>query len=110
MQLEPIKDTEYLQKLIDDGYTIDGPRQNTDRDLSAIKAFIRKGLVFSPEEWLVKQGYQFIEPNTFTKGFRIAYKLIDDFPDELFKSNYSLFKKGSGIPLYLKVEVKAEKE
>lgn len=110
MQLEPIKDTNYLQELIDDGYTIEGPRNNTSRDLAAVKAFIRKGLVFSPEEWLASQEYQFIEPNTFTKGFRIAYKLIDGFPDELFKSNYSLLKKSSGIPLYLKVEVKEAKE
>jgi hypothetical protein len=110
MQLEPIKDTEYLQKLINDGYNIDGPRHNMVRDMAAVRAFLRKGRVFSPEEWLTSQGYQFIEPNTFTKGFRIAYKLIDGFPDELFRSNYSLFKKTSEVPLYLKVEVKEAKE
>ena len=55
-------------------------------------------------------GYQFVEPNTFTKGHRIAYKVTDDFPDERFHSNYSLLKEQKEIPLYLKVEVPEIKE
>ena len=110
MQLELIKDVEYLQKVINNGYTIDGPRHNISRDMAAVNAFLRKGFIFYPEVWLTSQGYQFIEPNTFTKGFRLAYKLIDGFPNELFKSNYSLLKNTGGVPLYLKVEVKEAKE
>ncbi len=106
MQLKPIKDIDYLEKLIDAGYAIAGPRHNKDRDLAALKAFLRKGQEFAPEEWLSRNEYQFIEPNSFTNGYRISYKLIDDFPDERFKSNYSLLIKGKEIPLYLKVEAK----
>lgn len=106
IQLKPIKDIDYLEKLIDAGYGIAGPRHNKDRDLVALKAFLQKGQEFAPEEWLSRNEYQFIEPNSFTKGYRISYKLIDDFPDERFKSNYSLLIKGKEIPLYLKVEAK----
>ena len=101
INLKPIKDLDYLEKLIDAGSAI-----VKDRDLVAFKAFLRKGQEFAPEEWLSRNEYQFIEPNSFTKGYRISYKLIDDFPDERFKSNYSLLIKGKEIPLYLKVEAK----
>ena len=106
IQLEPIRDIDYLEKLIDAGYAVVGPRHNKDRDLVALKAMLQKRYEFSPEEWLSSHEYQFIEPNTFTKGFRISYKLIDNFPDERFKSNYSLLIGEKEIPLYLKVEVK----
>lgn len=110
MELKLIKDPGYLEKLIDEGYVLKGPRQDPAKDSTAIKAFLRKGHEFAPEDWLSSNGYQFVEPSTFTKGFRLAYKLIEDFPDELFKSNYSLLKGDKEIPLYLKVEVKIEHE
>jgi hypothetical protein len=110
IQLEPIRDIYYLKKLIDAGYAIVGPRHNKDRDLAALKAMLQKGHEFAPEEWLSSNKYQFIEPNTFTKGYRISYKLIDDFPDERFKSNYSLLIGEKQIPLYLQVEVKQVNE
>ena len=106
VKLEPIRDIDYLEKLIGAGYDIIGPRRNKDRDLVAIKSILLKGKEFAPEEWLSSNGYQFIEPNTFTNGYRISYKIIDDFPDERFKSNYSLLMEEKEIPLYLKVEVK----
>ena len=76
------------------------------KDLSIFKAFLRKGHEFAPEDWLSSNGYQFVEPSTFTKGRRLAYKLNEKFPDERFMSNYSLLKGNNEIPLYLKVEVK----
>jgi len=109
-EVKPIKDIGYLEKLIDDGYTVKGPRQNPSRDLTTFKAFLRKGYEFAPEDWLSGNGYQFVEPSTFTRGFRLAYKLIDGLPDERFKSNYSLLKADREVPLYLKVEVKEQNE
>ena len=101
----PIKSLEYLEKVLAAGYSIVGPRRESSRDLAAFKAFIKKGKEFAPEDWLAGNGYKFVEPNTFTKGHRIAYKMIDDFPDERFNSNYFLAKGGQEIPLYLKAEV-----
>ena len=107
----PINSVDYLEELLKDGYTIKGPRLSKDmeadpaRDLVSFKAFLRSGKEFAPEDWLSNMGYQFVEPSTFTKGFRIAYKIIDDFPDERFKSAYSLVKGEIEIPLYLKVEL-----
>ena len=105
MQTGVIKDIDYLQELIDAGYVIDGPRHDAKRDTAAIKAIIKKGNEFAPQSWLEKEGYQFIEPNNFTKGFRLAYKMVDDFPDERFQSNYTLVTNELRIPLYLKVSI-----
>ena len=108
-ELEMIKDIEYLERLIGQGYTIQGPRQDPPRDSVAFKAFLRKGHEFAPEEWLSSHGYQFVEPSAFTKGFRLAYKLIEGFPDERYRSKYSLSKEGRNTPLYLKMKVEGSR-
>jgi hypothetical protein len=105
LSLEPINNIDYLDELLEKGYAIKGPRQDPTRDLNSFKAFLKRGKEFTPEDWLIENGYEFVEPNQFTQGHRIAYKMIDDFPDERFNSNYSLMKDGEEIPLYLKVEV-----
>ena len=103
--VEPINTFEYLEELLGRGYVINGPRKDPSRDLTSFKAFLRKGKEFSPEIWLSHMGYEFVEPSTFTKGHKIAYKIIDGFPDERFNSNYTLVKGNREIPLYLKVPV-----
>ena len=107
--IEPINNLDYLEELLDQGYIIKGPRKDSSRDLISFKAFLKKGKEFAPEVWLSHMGYEFVEPSTFTKGHKIAYKIIDKFPDERFNSNYTLVKGNREIPLYLKVPVlKAE--
>ncbi|MCK4391103.1 MAG: hypothetical protein KAV83_12805 [Desulfobacterales bacterium] len=107
----PINTLDYLEELLGQGYNIKGPRISKDpetdltRDLVSFKAFLKRGKEFAPEDWLSSMGYEFVGPNTFTKYRIIAYKLIDDFTDERFKSSYSLIKEGIEIPLYLKVDL-----
>jgi hypothetical protein len=103
--VEPINTLDYLEELLDQGYVIKGPRKDSSRDLISFKAFLKKGKEFAPEGWLSHMGYEFVEPSTFTKGHKIAYKIIDEFPDERFNSNYTLVKENREIPLYLKVEI-----
>ena len=103
--VRPIKTIDYLEELLNEGYIIKGPRKDPSRDLISFKAFLKKGKEFAPEDWLSSMGYKFVEPSTFTKGHRIAYKIIDDFPDEQFNSNYSLVKGQREIVLYLKTEL-----
>jgi hypothetical protein len=101
---EPINSIEYLERLLGAGFGIKGPRKDASRDLAAFKSFLNKQKEFAPEDWLAQNGYKFVEPSTFTKGHRIAYKMINDFPDERFNSNYSLIWGDREIPLYLKSE------
>ncbi len=106
---EPINSIDYLEKLLGAGFGIKGPRKDASRDLAAFKSFLNKQKEFAPEDWLANNGYKFVEPSTFTEGHRIAYKMINDFPDERFSSNYSLIWGDREIPLYLKSEMpKAE--
>ncbi len=102
---EPIASIDYLETLLKAGFTIKGPRKDTQRDLASFRNFLSKGKEFAPEDWLAVNGYKFVEPSTFTKGHRIAYKIINDFPDERFNSNYTLVAGDREIPLYLKSEI-----
>jgi len=103
--VEPIASLEYLDKVLKAGFVIKGPRNDLQRDLEAFKSFLSKDKEFTPQDWLERNGYKFVEPSTFTKGHRIAYKIINDFPDERFKSNYVLILGDKEIPLYLKTEI-----
>ena len=101
----PIKSSDDLEKVLDQGYTIKGPRNDPEKDIAGFKVFLKKGKEFAPENWLEINGYQFVEPNIFTKGNRIAWKNIDDFPDERFNSQYKLVKGAKEVTLYLKKEL-----
>jgi len=104
-EVQPIKSIEYLEELLSEGYRIKGPRNDPEKDVKTFQIFIKKNHEFAPETWLTNNGYKYVEPSTFTKGHRIAYKIIDGFPDEQFNSNYSLLKNDKEIVLYLKKEV-----
>jgi hypothetical protein len=103
--LQPLSSADYLEELLKAGYMVKGPRNDAERDAASLKRFLEKGKEYAPEEWLSNSGYKFVEPSTFTKGHRIAYKIIDDFPDERFNTPYSLVRNDREIPLYLQNEV-----
>lgn len=104
--LKPIKDTRHLEQLISEGYLLKGRREDPARDLAALKNFFVKGYELVPEEWLLGNGYELVAPSPFTKGHTLAYKLIDDFPDQYFRSGYSLVKGSEEVFLYLKMKEK----
>jgi hypothetical protein len=99
--LNPINNVDYLEKLIEKGYVLEGPRQDASKNLIVFKSFLRKKHNFIPEDLLKSRGYKFVEPSNFTKGFKLAYKLNEDVLEQYFKSNYSLHKKNRNIYLYL---------
>lgn len=100
--LNPIKNAAYLQKLIEKGFVLKGPRQDASKNLVVFKRFLRRRHNFIPEDWLKSRGYEFVEPSNFTKGFKLAYKIKEGVLEQYFKSNYSLYKKNRKIWLYLK--------
>lgn len=103
----PVKDIAYLEKLMEKGYVLEGPRQNPSKDLLVFKRFLRRGHGFVPEDWLESRGYEFVEPSSFTKGFKLAYMTKDDVLVQYFRSNYSLCRNDRKIWLYLREEEKA---
>ncbi|MFC2118817.1 hypothetical protein ACFLTI_04660 [Bacteroidota bacterium] len=106
--VKPINNLDYLENLINKGYSIRkiiDPKNDPEKHLKTFKKFIERGKEFAPENWLEEMGYQFVEPSTFTLGHRIAYKMINDFPDERFNSNFSLIKGEMEYTLYLQKEL-----
>jgi hypothetical protein len=100
----PIKDINSLQKLLEKGFFIEGPKRIHIKDLLVFKKILKRGYDFVPEVWLINNGYEFVEPCTLTKGFKIAYTIKNDVLIQYFRSNYSLNKKNKKIHLYLKVK------
>lgn len=100
--LQPIRDIEYLQKLMDMDYTLKGQRTDPSRNLIIFKRFLKRGHEFIPENWLKNRGYAFVEPCNFTKGYKLAYKINDGALEQYFESNYSLKKNDDEIHLFLK--------
>ncbi len=104
--VKPIKDIEYLEQLMAEGYVLRGRRRDPERDMTALKRFFAKGYELMPEDWLLDRGYKLVEPSPLTKGYTLAYKLIDEFPDQYFRSGYSLVKGDEEVFLYLKLKEK----
>ena len=100
----PIKDIASLQKLFEEGYFIKGPKHAHAKDLLVFKKILERGYDFLPEDWLIYQGYEFVEPSVLTKGFKLAYTIKNDILIQYFRSNYSLCKKKQKISLYLKIK------
>jgi len=103
--LKPIKTAEDIDAAIQSGYSLIGPRKDLEKDLKTFKLFLEKGKEFVPENCLKNEGYRIVEPNQFTNGFWIAFKMVNDFPDERFNSNYILKKEDHEIKLYLQKEM-----
>ena len=103
--LKPIITSEDIDAAIHAGYSLTGPRKDIEKDLKTFKLFLEKGKDFAPEDWLRNEGYRIVEPNQFTNGFWIAFKMVNDFPDERYNSNYSLKKDDQETKLYLRKEM-----
>lgn len=102
---KPIQNLEDILTLINNGYILKGPRNDQEKDLKIFEAFLKKGKEFAPEPMLVELGFRLVEPNQFTNGFWIAFKMVNDFPDERYNSNYTLLKDDQEIKLYLQKEM-----
>ena len=102
--IKPIKGIDQLKSLLAEGYLIKGPRQDIDKNLMVINRILGKGHKLVPEDWLINEGYRFVEPSAFTKGMILAYRIEDNILRRYFKTNYSLLLRDIEIPLYLKYE------
>jgi len=100
--INPIKEINYLQELIEKGYIVKGPNSDISKNLFVFKRIIKRDYRFIPESWLESRGYKFVEPSDFTKGYKLAYKEKEGIIQEYYESNYSLYKEGDEIHLYLK--------
>ncbi len=97
-----ITNAEHLNELIQKGYTLIGPRKDSEKDAASIARFFDRGYEFFPEPLLIEAGFDIVPPSTFTKGLQFAYSTKDDVLEKYYKSQYSLTMEGEEIPLYLK--------
>lgn len=100
--LVPITDIDSLKKLLGEGYVLKSQVNDPSRNLIIFKRLLRRGYKLIPENWLKSNGYEFVEPGIFTKGYKLAYKMKDGVLEQYYKSNYSLSNNNNEIRLYLR--------
>jgi hypothetical protein len=99
-EIKTISTEDYLDKIINSGWTILGPRKDPQRDLHFAKKFLRRNIEFMPEHVLEADGFQVVAPSLFTRGYQLMFKnegrLI-----RYTKSQYTLKSGDNEIHLYV---------
>ena len=99
--IDVIKTFEALKELLSTGITLKGPRDDHQKNMDMIERFFQKEYIFFPETLLLNDGYQVVEPSTFTKGLQFAFKTSGEDMKKYYKSHFSLLINSNEIPLYL---------
>jgi len=103
MKLEEIKiisNQDYLDEIIDSGWSIVGPRNDPAKDLRFAKNFLKRNIEFYPEHVLETEGFMIVPPSPLTRDHQLMYK------DEgklirYTKSQYKLISGEIESPLYV---------
>jgi hypothetical protein len=98
--ISTITDETYLNKIIDSGWMIRGPRKDSQKDLHFAKNFFKRNITFVPEHVLEADGFKVVSPCPFTRGYQLMFK------DEgrlirYTRSRYTLISENHEIPLYI---------
>ena len=104
--LDVIKTFESLKELLSTGISLKGPRDDHQKNMDMIERFFQRDYVFFPETLLLNDGYQIVEPSTFTKGLQFAFKTAGEDMKKYYKSHFSLIINSIEIPLYLEYKDK----
>jgi hypothetical protein len=99
-EITTISDESYLDEIIGSGWTIVGPRKDTQKDLRFAKNFFKRSMEFVPEHVLETDGFKIVQPSPFTRGHQLMYK------DEgrlirYTRSQYTLTSGKTEISLYV---------
>ena len=99
-QIKAISTESYLDEIIDSGWLIKGPRKDPEKDLLAAKKFFKRDIAFLPEHILKVDGFEIVQPSTFTRGHQLMFK-DDGQLVRYTKSQYMLTSGEAEIPLYV---------
>ena len=84
--IKAISSEDYLNEIIDTGWSIVGPRKDRDKDLRSAKNFFKRNIAFIPEHVLKADGFKIVPPSTLTRGHQLMYK---DEGKQAFSDEYS---------------------
>lgn len=95
-----ISTQEYLDEIVNSGWSVVGPRKDRDKDLRFAKNFLKRNIAFYPEHVLGAEGFQIVPPNPLTRGHQLMYK-DDGRLVRYTRSQYTLASGGIEVPLYV---------
>jgi len=99
-EIKAISSEDYLNEIIDSGWSIVGPRKDPEKDLRAAKNFFRRDIAFVPEHVLKADGFGIVPPSTFTRGHQLMFKDEGELV-RYTRSQYTLASGDTEIPLYV---------
>lgn len=103
MKLEEIKvisTQDYLDEIVNSGWTIVGPRKDPEKDLRFAKNFLKRNIEFNPQHVLEAQGFKIVPPSPLTRGHQLMYKNEEQLI-RYTRSQYKLTSLGIEVPLYI---------
>jgi len=99
-EIKTISSEDYLNEIVDAGWSVVGPRKDLDKDLRAAKKFFKRDIAFVPEHILEADGFKIVPPSSFTRGHQLMYKDEEKLV-RYTKSQYMLTSGKSKVPLYI---------
>ncbi len=98
--VKTISSESHLDEIIDSGWTIVGPRKDTQKDLRFAKNFFKRNMEFVPEHVLEADGFEIVLPSPFTRGYQLMFKDKGQLI-RYTRSQYTLTSGKTEIPLYV---------
>ncbi|MFO8240622.1 MAG: hypothetical protein R6T90_06460 [Dissulfuribacterales bacterium] len=95
-----ISDEGYLNKIVDSGWMIMGPRKDPQKDLHFAGKFFKRNIAFVPEHVLKDEGFEVVSPSPFTRGHQLMFKDNGQLI-RYTRSQYTLVSGNYEIPLYI---------
>lgn len=95
-----ISDERYLNKVVDSGWMIMGPRKDPQKDRHFAVNFFKRNIAFVPEHVLKADGFKVVSPSLFTRGHQLMFKDQGQLI-RYTRSRYTLVSGNYEIPLYI---------
>ena len=99
-EIKTISSESYLNEIIDSGWTIAGPRKDSQKDLRFARNFFKRNMEFVPEHVLEADGFKVVLPSPFTRGYQLMFKNEGQLI-RYTRSQYTLTSGDAEIPLYV---------
>ena len=99
-EIEVIATAEYLDEIVNAGWTLVGPRKSPEKDLRSARNYLKREITFHPEHVLAAEGFAVVPPSPFTHGHQLMFR--DD--GELVRytrAQYTLASGDAEVPLYV---------
>ena len=99
-EIRTISSQESLYTIVESGWSVVGPRNDTEKDLRFARNFLKRNIAFYPEHILKAERFQIVPPNPLTPGHHLMYKNEGQLI-RYTRSHFKIVSGGIEVPLYV---------